>query len=222
MRRAGWVAGALILAGIFLYAGTLPTETRQGVNYRVSARRLPLLIKGLDFILRDHHLRQAAAEAARGLKDEEQRALALFQWTRQRIRPTPAGWPVVDDHISHILIRGHGEPDQMADVFTALSTYAGLPAFWKSSRSRSRGCAVILSFVRIGGEWTLWDVAHGLVYRSRQGGLAGVEEVAQEGDLEGLSPLEIPETLRARKQMPGPRIRFEIRKAWRRLLGQGR
>ena len=59
------------------------------------------------------------------------RVLAVFDWTARRIQPTPEGWPVVDDHILNIIIRGYGMTDQRADVFATLTTYAGVPAFWQ-------------------------------------------------------------------------------------------
>ena len=217
-RRKGILIG-LLLAGLFVCAGAFPLKTRQGVNYQVTTHPIPLAVKGLEFAIRDIRLRQLAAEITCGLNTEEARAAALFNWTQKQIRHTPPGWPVIDDHITHIIIRGYGETDQMADVFTTLSTYAGLPAFWRTARSKSRKCTLILSFVRMNGRWTVWDVAHGGAYRTEQGSLASVEDLAKGSDLEGLLPLEVPETLRAEKQMLGRRVAFELRRGWRSILG---
>ena len=211
-RRIGLFIG-LGLAGVLLCIGAFPLATRQGINYQVSVHRIPLFVKGLEFVLRDIQLAHLAASITGGIQGEEKRAVALFHWTRERIRPTPPGFPVVDDHITHIIIRGYGEADQMADVFTALSTYAGLPAFWRTARSKSKQCSVILSFVQVDRKWTVWDVAHGVTYRNQKGALASVEELAGNSDLEGLAPFAAPEPLRARKQMLFPRIFFEIRRS---------
>ena len=124
-----WTIGGIIIVVAGLGFAALPATTRQGLNFEVSARRTPLYIKAMEFLVRDHEYRRLADEITAGATTDEQRALALFGWTRTHIRPRPGGWPVVDDHILNIIIRGYGEDDQMADVFTTLTTYAGVPAF---------------------------------------------------------------------------------------------
>jgi hypothetical protein len=214
-------AFGLLLVGIAL----MPVQTRQGVNYQVTSRRVPLYEKALGFALRDAEYRRVAREITRGLSGEEARAMALFEWTRTHIRPTPSGWPVVDDHILHIMIRGYGEPDQQADVFTTLAAYRGLPAFWKIIRADEGAGKLVLSFVKIEGHWTTWDVHQGVVFRNAAGALAAVEELAHQPELvrphepyvaQALARFSVPEILRARQQMPIPRLWFELTCAWRR------
>lgn len=207
----------------------LPVTTRQGVNFEVSSHRLPLYVKVLDFLQRHAHYRllarQITAECGR---DPARRALAIFDWTREHVPPTPAGAPVIDDHILHIIIRGHGTGDQMADVFTTLATYAGLPAFWRVLKVPGAEHELILSFVKVGDGWAAFDVQRGLVFRRPDGRLARVGELAADSELVraggaparlGPSPYEayfsqlaqwrVPRPLRAELQMPGRRLWYE-------------
>lgn len=218
-------AGACALAG-------LPTTIRQGINHEVRPVRIPLGVKAVEFLLRDYHYRRLSSELTAGLSAPEARAAALFEWTHRQIRRTPPDWPIVDDHIANIIIRGYGEDDQMADVFTTLTTYAGAPAFWKELGSDSDEHRLILSFVHLQGRWTVWDVEAGVVLRDRAGRLVGVGELDKDPEVLELAvrqapargplytrfipgevfPLEVPETLRAEKQMGLRRIGFEIRR----------
>lgn len=210
----------------------LPATTRQGYNAKVTTRHIPLMIKAMDFLVRDYEYRDLATRLTRGLTVDEEKADAVLRWTQDHIRPVPAGWPVVDDHISHIMIRGYGQEDQMADVFTTLATYSGVPSFWKIAWDRRKPGFLTLSFVKIGGRWTVWDVAAGVAFRDAKGRLLSVEELSLNPKLldqaitrvphransypfhvrAGLSRFGVPGTLRAEKQMPLRRIVFELKK----------
>lgn len=232
-RRRRFVA-AVSIAGVVIGLGVvahLPVTTKQGVNYEVSTHRLPLYVKGLQFIDRDVQYQQLAAEVAGSAPSDEARLLAIFEWTRRNIRPTPDGWPVVDDHILNIVIRGHGVRDQQADVFAMLATYAGVPAFWSRMELPSAPDSLILAFARVKERWVVLDIANGLVFRNVDGGLATAEELAAgqcvSPELNGLkigtSPylhfLEqlrtppVPKPLRAELQMLGPRLWYEAKRA---------
>ena len=220
---------ALVLAG--LAGGALwtlamaPVTTRQQVDYQPSVKQVPLYAKAIAFLHRHIEYGLLAREITQGLRSERERALAVFEWTRTHIRPTPKGWPIVDDHVLHIIIRGHGAADQQADVFTTLARYAGLPAFWRQGR-------VVFSFVRVDGRWAMFDVANGLAFADASGALIEVEELLRRpelvqavagprsiggipysGHVEALRPFRVPEVLRAEQQMPWPRLVFELRRA---------
>ena len=209
---------SLLVLGTLTCLLLLPTTTRQGVNFQVSVRRIPWGIKGLEFLLRDYEYRQLAMELTRGLPPGEQRAVALLRWTHDHIRPTPPGWPVIDDHVSHIIIRGYGEEDQMADVFTTLATYTGIPSFWKPIKKLGEPVPWVLSFAKIEGQWTVWDVAGGIAFRNSRGDLVDVEEFSlyREDIRDELAHFSVPRPLRAERQMLGPRILFEFSKIWHR------
>ena len=236
IRRKWFVQVWLLLGGLGGLLA-LPESTQQGVNYQVTAHRISLGAKSAQFILRDAEYRRLAREISEGYPAGEPRALALMRWVKGHLRPTPKGWPVVDDHILNIIIRGYGAPDQMADVFTTLSTYAGHPAFWRTVKLRNGMGEVTLSFVRIDGRWTVWGVDLDKPFRNESGALADVSELIQNPRLvtltagettyrgrpywqyidEGLAPFQVPQMLRAEKQMPGRRIPFEMGRVWQSL-----
>ena len=214
-----------------------PVTTRQGVNFEVSSHRLPLYLKAFEFLSRSAQYQQVAAEITRASSTDEQRAVAVFDWTSRRIMRTPDGWPIVDDHILNIIIRGYGTNDQRADVFATLLTYAGVPAFWQKMRAPEAHEGIILTFVLVDGRWRVVDVANELLFRNVRGELATLEEltstpalVAAAGGaitigttpypdvIAGLRMPAVPQTLRAELQMPGRRVLYEAKRA----LGWGR
>ena len=226
------VAGAVVLT-------TSQVTTRQGVNFHVSTRRIPLHVKAVDFLHRHWQYRLLAREITRDCTTDQARALAVLAWTREHIKPTPAGWPVVDDHILHIIIRGYGESDQMADVFATLATYAGVDAFWKACvRRQGELAGTVLSFARIDGRWTAFDVERGVVFTASTGRLASVEELAAHPDWVTASAAEVrtrrppyeslfaklvpfapPHPLRAQEQMPWPRCWHAVQRVVGRFGG---
>ena len=243
VRRRLWGATLTVTAvGVLTGLSLLPLERRQGINDRISSQRVSLATKASGFLLRDAEYRRLAAEITHGCTTDEARAFALLAWTRARIHPTPEGWQVIDDHILNIIIRGYGEEDQQADVFTTLAAYAGLPAFWKIVKARSGDDSVVLSFLRLNGQWTVWDVRRGVVFSNARGQVASLQELRQDGALiaadsgrathdgqdyrlyveDGVASVDIPRPLRAHKQMPGRRILFECeRLLWKPLRWAG-
>jgi len=226
----GVSAGAALCAAL-----SVPMSTRQGVNFTVSTRTVPFYVKAIDFLHRHYRYQALAEMITRGRRSDRDRVLAVFDWTRRNIRPTPRGWPIVDDHILDIIVRGYGVDDQMADVFTTLSTYGGVPAFWKMVTVPERETTLILSFARVDGVWVTFDVAHGLIFTDVHGRLidtptlahnpAAAQAIAGELQpggipygryLEQLRVFEVPKMLRARKQMPLPRLIYEGLRGFRR------
>lgn len=235
MRRGLLAAGA---GAVLLYALSAPATTRQGVDFVVSTTRIPRYVKILGFLHRDAQYRLLARQITEGLAGDDARALAVFRWTRRHILPTPDGWPIVDDHVLHIIIRGHGVDDQMADVFTTLLTYTGVPAFWKPVKPAGTGPLLILSFAKVDGRWTVFDVAHNLIFADARGRLLDVRALAADPALTEavaggarpggrsyadyiarLQPFTVPDILRAQTQMPWPRVVWEARRVL--PLGRG-
>lgn len=213
---------------------TAPATTRQGVNFQVSVRSVPVYVKGIDFLHRHYQHRLLAEEIVRGRASDTDLVLAVFDWTRRNIRRTPEGWPVVDDHVLNIITRGHGVTDQQADVFATIATYAGVPAFWAKVRPDAARPGVILSFARVDGRWRVFDVFNGMVFRTAVGELATLEDLrgrrdlvpaaARSLDIDGVPYPEIvtsvsmppvPDPLRAELQMPSARAWYELRRALR-------
>jgi hypothetical protein len=225
----------LVLAATMVAVGTvasLPVTTKQGVDFEITAHRLPLYRKAFQFLDRDAQYRELATGITQGALSRRERVLAVFKWTARRIQPAPAGWPVVDDHILNVIIRGYGSTDQRADVFATLVTYAGVPAFWQKVTAPGTKDGVILTFVRVDGRWVVIDVANGFVFTNASGELASVEDLAANRAILseaaasltiGSTPYSriltqlrmppIPRPLRAELQMPWPRLRDEARRA---------
>jgi hypothetical protein len=222
-----------MVVSVALVFANLPVTTKQGVNFEVSSHRLPLYLKAFEFLDRNAQYRQLAAEITHGIDSDEKRALAVYDWTTRRIQPAPEGWPIVDDHILNIIIRGYGVSDQRADVFATLSTYAGVSAFWQKVDAPGTEDGVILTFVRVDGRWVVMDVANGFVFRNVRGELASAEDIAADRAviparvetltigstpysqvLNQLRTPPIPRALRAELQMPGRRLWDEATKLW--------
>ena len=232
-----WRSLALLLAAVggFTVIALAPVETRQGIDYSVSTYTIPLYAKTLDFVQRHSSYARLVQRIVDDQASAESRALTIFDWTRKNIRDTPAGFPIVDDHVSHIIVRGYGADDQKTDVFTTLTTYAGVPGFWSLTDPPSPGLS--LSFVWIDGRWRVFDVQNGIVFRNRNGALASAEELAGDpwvlesaavgrthrgkpyaGYFEGFRPPDPPDVLRAELQMLWPRASHRLK----RLVGLGR
>jgi hypothetical protein len=210
----------------------VPTTTRQGVNYVVTARTLPAYVKALDFVERSVNYEQLARQIAGGAASDEGRMRAVFDWTRANIRDTPIGFPVIDDHPWNIVIRGYGQDDQKGDVFTTLLSYAGVRSYWIFIGPRPE---LTLSLVEIDRRWRPVDVANGVIFRGPDGQLATVEQLGESRDraprqgpvtyqglpysryFEGFRPPAPPGITRPEMQMFWPRVWY----ATRRLAGTG-
>jgi hypothetical protein len=229
LRRLGlWAIGIAVLVGV----ANVPTTTRQGVNYVVTTRTLPAYVKALDFVERSVNYQQLARQIAGDAPSDEARMRAVFDWTRANIRDTPPGFPVIDDHVWHIIVRGYGEDDQKADVFTTLLSYAGVRAYWIFIGPRPE---LTLSLVEIDRRWRPVDVANGLIFKGPDERLATVEQLGESRDLgprqgpatyqglpysryfEGFRPPAPPTITRPEMQMVWPRVWY----ATKRLAGAG-
>jgi hypothetical protein len=227
MLRRVVVAGAV--SALVMTVACWPTTRYVGVNFRVSQETLPLWMKAADFIDRDVNLSRTARAVLGGVAGDEAKAAAALAWTRSNIRPVPVGFPVVDDHVWHIIVRGYGPEDQRADVFTTLLAYAGVPAYWMVIGDHRH--SVTLSYARIGGRWRVHDVSAGIAFRNAAGELATPEEIAANHELvragaaaavadvdgyvaafEGYAAPQPPDALRADLQRPGRRWWHETRK----------
>jgi hypothetical protein len=212
-----------------------PTSRYVGVNYVVSEQTLPLWMKAAEFVDRDASLANMAYVVLGGIAEDEAKAAAALRWTLANVRNTPSGFPVIDDHVWHIVIRGYGEADQQADVFTTLLTYQGVRAYWAFIGPSPR--EIPLSYVWINGRWRVYDVRRGFVFRTATGELATPQDLAADrsavraaaagaADLDeyltmfdGYAPPQVPDVVHAEMQMPGRRLWYEARKLFGR---QGR
>lgn len=153
------------------------TTYYQGVNYKVKSVKIPLYVKMVDFMSRNYHYKETLKDIIEGSESEEERVFKLFHWSHENIRPVPAGFLVVDDHVWHIIIRGYGASDQVSDVFTTLCNYAGVEAAFLFISPRAGKNKMPLSFVRINKKWRVFDPYLGVYFKDREGNLADIETI---------------------------------------------
>jgi len=211
---------------------TMPLTTRQGIDARVTAYRIPAYVKALDFLQRHYQYRLHVSRICAGKTSDVQCVLAIFDWTHTNIPPTPEGWTVVDDHVTNIIIRGHGGSDQIADVFVTLVGYAGVPSVFRwISQGDGR---LVLAFAHLDEKWVMFDVERHIAFRNRSGQLADVRELVRDPSLvdeqtggtlikghryssfiaeRTLLPFAVSEPFRAAMQQPWARFRYELRRA---------
>jgi len=229
--RRGIAASIIVIAFGLAFLATADVSIRQGVNGECRAIRMPLAVKWTEFLARHYEYGRIAREVTRGCLTDQEKVLAILKWTHANVRKVPPDFPVVDDHILNIIIRGYGTSDQSADVFTTLCSYAGIDAFWTTKRNDAKTRKHPLSFVKLKGTWYVFDSYLGLYFMTRQGRLATVEDIAKDPALvaeqsshavidgtnyteffRGIDRVEEPSSPRPRRQMPGPRMVYEIRK----------
>jgi len=170
------IALTLIVICVFFILN-LEVTYYQGVNYKVTSVKIPFYIKAIDFLSRNYHYKDILRGVIDSSESEEEKALKLFHWSHENIRPVPSGFPVIDDHVWHIIIRGYGTDDQVSDVFTTLCNYAGIRAFFTWVSSSEAGKKIPLSFVEIKGKWFIFDPFHCVYFIDINGKLADIETI---------------------------------------------
>lgn len=161
----------------------LPVASKQGINYAIKTVRMPLYIKIIEFLDRDYHYKELVKKICPRSSSDEDKTLALFKWTHQNIKTDiPEAWPIVDDHVWSIIVRGYGAKDQLSDVFTVLCNYAGVDAYFVWAYPESGGKKMPFSFVKIDEKWALFDPYYGSYFKNKNGGIAGIEEIRAGGD----------------------------------------
>ena len=137
----------------------IPVSTRQGIDYDVTSRKMPLYVKASAFIYRDFEYRDLSRRITVGIDNDRDKIAAIYGWMIKNIREVPSGFPIVDDHIWNIIVRGYGAVDQRADVFTTLAGYAGYEACWDNlPLAGTKGGLLTLAFVKIDKRWYAFDV----------------------------------------------------------------
>jgi hypothetical protein len=195
----------------------IPATSLEGVDAAVKRHRISLLEKGGRFWLRHAEFQRLAEAAAGGETDPQRRVLKLLDWTVTAVRPMPPGLPFIDDHILHIVHRHYGNDGQMAEVFTALTTYTGNHGKWGAYTPRGAKARVALSFVESDDGWRVFDVEHGAWFETEIGRIATVPDFRH------------PEQLRRRGQAPEelggmPYLAYfeKVEEVWKRSFSRAR
>ncbi len=155
----------------------IPVSTQQCINYDCHALKIPLYLKTLDFFDRHFNYQWLTRGIIRGCPNQEGRVKKILAWTQDNLKKSPAGLPIVDDHVWHTIVRGYGVDDQFQDVFTTLCNYAGVGAFFTIVRAEESGRRKPLSFVRLGKKWCAIDAYNGVYFKNQHGTLASIEEL---------------------------------------------
>ena len=219
--------GTLVLLGMF------PVETRTSVDRRIFVSRISTYAKVTGFLHRHFGYSRLTREIVGDERNDDARVLRLFEWTKRHIKKIPPGYPLIDSHTYDIIVRRYGSPYQVADVFTTLSIYAGIPSFWERIGKWT------LAFTRIGNQWKIWCVSdedYNMHPSVDPGSLGKLDRHLTACDqTRSLNPSKKEEYLilvdrfkwldhrqtreflesgifRSELQMPGPRIWYEIRK----------
>jgi len=214
---------------LIIILSNINVTTRQGINYKWQTIKIPLYLKILDFFDRHYNYKYLVKKIIEEEKTDEGRVMKIFKWTYNNIRKAPEGFPIVDDHVWYIIVRGYGVEDQSSDVFSTLCNYAGLDAFYSCVHSKDDVQCVPLSFVRIKGRWFVFDPYHGIYFKDREGRLADVgifksggnwtmETLGERSNIDYTSYLSFFPTIekvglnRSNVQSPLRRFIFEIKK----------
>ena len=228
-----WIKWIIIIvfvpAGI-IYILNIKVTTRQGINYQWQTIEIPLYLKLIDFFDRHYNYKWTVERIIGDSKTDKEKALKIFKWTHEYIKKTPDGYPIIDDHVWHIIVRGYGAVDQSADVFTTLCNYIGIHAFFSIVYNENRTSATTLSLVELDGRWCIFDSYNGVYFKNKEGILASIEDMVKGnwlmesiGEpkapeinytlyLKNLLPVKEMGLKRANIQSPVNRLRYEIRK----------
>ena len=157
----------------------MEVTTHRGINYKLETLKLPLYLKTLDFFDRHYNYKHLLTEIIDSDDTKDDRIIKILEWTYASIVKSPAGLPVVDDHVWNIIVRGYGADDQLSDVFATLCNYAGMKAFFSYVRSIDRKSVVVLSFVQLAGRWRVFDPYRGIYFLNNDGYFASIEDLRQ-------------------------------------------
>ena len=152
------VALHIAMLAVLILVFNIPVKTLQGIEGKVFIRKIPLYVKLCGFLYRDHQYKYLSRRITDNIEGDIDKVMAMYNWTIANIRRCPKGFLNFDDHIWNIVVRGYGSGDQKADVFTTLASYAGYEAYWAKLDTDTVREKIILSFVKIGDDWHIFDV----------------------------------------------------------------
>jgi hypothetical protein len=238
-RKISLILILVIICAVIFAMANMDVSIRQGIDGNLRIIHMPLYVKWTEFLARHYEYERLAREITANCRTDEDKAIAILNWTRKNIKDQPSELPVVDDHILNIIIRGYGIPGQLQDVFTTICSYAGMPAYWGKPYDKSHKARYVVSLVKINGKWRVFDAYQGLYFRTKAGEIASIDNIINDPSIlsgkeigarmvngvpykdffQNLEGFPRPETLRSERQMPLPRILFELRRAAR--MGRG-
>ena len=183
--RRRWRTRAIVLVLVAAAIGVAqwPTTTRYGVNFQQFSREIPLYEKAVNFVSRDLQTRRLAREVTGGAATEREILQRIFSWVTVNIRPQPEGFPVIDDHIWNIIVRGYGIEDQRTEVFTMLVSYACCPATAVRLTAEPTKAIIVAVVLMDDEKPRVFDVANALVFKNEAGDFATAEDLLHDPEL---------------------------------------
>lgn len=175
MKKKIGLAVFIFIIFTLLIALNMEVTYRQGVNYVVYTRKVPLYLKLLDFFDRHFNYQRLVRQIVPSSVSQDNKALILLSWTKDNLHKQPQELPVIDDHVWHIIIRGYGASDQFADVFSTLCNYSGMESFFLFITSS--GDRIPFSFTKVKDRWCVFDPYNGIYFKNHKGELACVEDL---------------------------------------------
>lgn len=169
---------SIIFTVFLITVFNIKVTTRQCVDFKCQSIELPLYLKALDFFDRHYNYQELTKRIIGDVKDEEGRMKKILEWTYRNIKKPPNGFPIIDDHAWHIIIRGYGVEDQSQDVFTTLCNYAKINASFYKVYNKDKNSFRMLSLVKVGDIWTAVDAYAGIYFKNRQGHIASIKDLS--------------------------------------------
>jgi hypothetical protein len=176
-RRSSRALLAVLAIAAVIVVARWPVTTSEGVNFRVSLKKLTLFEKAVAFVDRDLEMYRMTREIAGEDGVPEQRLLRMYRWVTENIQSVPPGIPVVDNHVLYIFVRRYGTIDQRAEALAALASYDGMPASTIGLGKDPNRRPVQLTAVQLGNRIVLFDVNNRLVFRAASGELASLADL---------------------------------------------
>lgn len=161
----------------------MEVSIQQGRDFVVSPVKMSLYMKIIDFWTRYNHHKLLVKNITKDCKSDREILEVLFKWTSTNIRPVPHGFPIFDDHVDNIIIRGYGTDDQSADVFTTLITVAGLKGGIYLTKIFPEKYVHAVSIVELNNRLLLFDTYYNLYFLNKDGDIASLDEIRDDIDI---------------------------------------
>ena len=174
------ILSLLVITAVLIGILNAEVSIKQGRDYKIYTVKMPLYLKLFDFFDRHYNYIRLEKQITAGAKTDEEKVLRIFEWTHRNIKPAPEGYPIIDDHVWSIIVRGYGVGDQFSDVFTTLCNYSGIEAFFSAMYAQDRRKQMTLSFCRLKTGWAIFDPYHGVYFKNKDGIIATVDEIKKE------------------------------------------
>lgn len=175
MKRASYLLTTFILIFFTVVILNLNVTTKQCINYDCLANKIPLYLKILGFFERHYEYKHLVNHIVKDARSDEERVMKILEWTFSNIRRAPHGFPVIDDHVWYIIVRGYGTSDQFQDVFTTFCNYSKINALYRTFKINNS--PETLSFVKLKNNWHVFDAYHGIYFKNSKGKIADINDL---------------------------------------------